>query len=85
MKWLSDMVKSDGNGKVSGKKTTFLLTWLVASGIVIGMAVNNTLGFEVFTAYLVYGVGADAFGKYMAARTGSGSASSEPNRDRVEG
>ena len=63
MKWLSDMVKSDGNGKVSGKKTTFLLTWLVASGIVIGMAVNNTLGFEVFTAYLVYGVGADAFGK----------------------
>lgn len=79
MKWLNDMVVSDANGKVSGKKLTFLLTWLVASSIVIGMALNGSLGFEVFSAYLLYGVGADAFSKYMASRGLVSTSSSSPS------
>lgn len=66
--WLKDMFTSDANGKVSGKKTTFILTWAVASGVVISGAINGTLGFEVFSAYLLFGAGSDAFSKYMAVK-----------------
>lgn len=76
MQWLKDMVQSDANNKVSGKKVVFLSTWLVASSVVISMAVQGTLGFEVFSAYLLFGLGADAFSKYIALRSGSASNSS---------
>lgn len=69
---LGSMFVSDANGKVSGKKTTFILTWVVASGVVISGAIQGTLGFEVFSAYLLFGAGSDAFSKYMAVRSGSG-------------
>lgn len=72
MKWIEDMVQSDGNGKVSGKKIVFLLTWIVASSVVISMAVKGTLGFDVFSSYLAFGVGADALSKYFALRSGGG-------------
>ena len=73
LNWLKDMVRSDANDKVSGKKIVFLLTWVVASSVVISMAVKGSLGFEIFTAYLLFGLGADAFSKYIALRSGNSS------------
>lgn len=68
---LRDVITSDGNGKVSGKKLVFLMTWGVASVIVGEMAWQGTLNWDVFTAYLVFGMGSDTFSKLIALRYGA--------------
>lgn len=66
-----DILTSDGNGKISSKKLVFLMTWIVASAIVGEMAWRNTLNWDVFTAYLVFGMGSDTFAKMLALRYGA--------------
>lgn len=66
-----DILTSDGNGKISSKKMVFLMTWVVASVIVGEMAWRGTLNWDVFTAYLVFGMGSDTFAKMLALRYGA--------------
>lgn len=68
---VKDMLISDGNGRTSGKKVVFLLTWVVGSIIVGQMAYKGTLNWDIFTAYLVFGMGSDTFAKLIALRYGA--------------
>jgi hypothetical protein len=62
------MVTSDGNGKVSSKKVVFLATWGVSSVVVGEMAWNGSLNWDVFSAYLLFGMGSDTASKLIAMR-----------------
>ena len=81
---IRDMITSDGNGKIISKKVIFLLTWLVASGVVVNMARSGSLSFEIFTAYLLFGMGSDVFAKLIALRFG-GAGSTAADSKRVDG
>lgn len=83
-KMIKDMIASDGNGKTSSKKVIFLLTWLVASGVIVNMACSSSLSFEIFTAYLLFGMGSDVFAKLIALRFG-GAGYSGADSKRVDG
>lgn len=81
---IKDMITSDGNGKTSSKKVIFLLTWLVSSGVIVNMARSGSLSFEIFTAYLLFGMGSDVFAKLIALRFG-GAGSAGTDSKRVDG
>lgn len=65
-----DLITSDGNGKLSSKKVVFLMTWAVGSVVVGEMAWKGTLNWDVFTAYLLFGMGSDTASKLIAMRYG---------------
>lgn len=67
---LRDMITSDANGKVSSKKVVFLMTWLVGSIVVGQMAWKGSLNWDIFSAYLLFGMGSDTASKLIAMRYG---------------
>lgn len=63
-----DLVTDKGSGKLSLTKVLNLLGGLVGTWVVVRMAMDRTLGWDVFTAYLLYCASTHGFSNYLSAK-----------------
>lgn len=63
-----DLITDKGSGKMSLTKVLNLVGTLVGTWVVMRMAVDKSLGWEIFALFLAYCAGTHAFSTYLSAK-----------------
>lgn len=81
----SDLITYPGNNKVSLTKFIQLVGGMVASWVVIKLAIQGTMTWDIFTAYLMYVGGVESYSKYLRSKYGPADKANNGNKPTKDG